>query len=397
MAREASESPASGPLKGIKVADFSSVIAGSYGVSLLGDLGAEIVKIESISGDFSRQWGPFLDKESRLFQGWNRNKRSIAVDLLSEDGLEIAYALVRQADVAVENFRPGVAEKLKIDYESLRAVNPGIVCCSISGFGSRGPYRDRPAFDPLLQTMSGTALANQRSTGGVGISSVAISDYGAAMLAVSGIVSALYYREKTGEGQKVETSLLQAAMAVQSHSFCKALEVEEASLAAIYPYRFFETRDSRIFIAAANDRFWRNLCNAVGAPELADDERYKTNPARVLHTEELTEALLTHLAKKTTAEWYEILVDAGVPCAPAQTYAQFFEDPQVEAMGMNPVIHHSTLGPIRVAGVPIDFEKTPGQIQRAAPTLGQHTEEILTELGYDENRIAALRDGQVIK
>ena len=383
---------ASGPLIGLKVVDLSSFIAGCYTALLMGDLGADVVKVEPLEGDGARYWGPFLAGESRFFQGWNRSKRSIAVDLRSDAGREIVHALLRVADIVVENFRPGVTKKLMIDYETVRAFNPRAIYCSITGFGTKGPHGDRPAYDPILQSMSGAARGNVRYCGQTSIGSVAVCDYGAGLLGSTGILAALYHRERTGEGQLIETSLLQAAMAVQNHMYCDALEVEEEPPFGIYPYRLFETKDDQIFIAAPTNKFWKILCDALGVPELAEDPRCTSNADRVEHADELSELLQPIFQQKTTSEWEAILVDRGAPCGPVMTWDEFFETPQVAAMGMNLRVEHSKIGPMRVPGVPLDFEKTPGRIQRAAPTLGEQTDEILSEIGYDAARIATLRE-----
>lgn len=386
-----------GPLAGVKVIDFSNFIAGCYGAMLLGDYGAEIVKIEALYGDAARYWGPFFKGESRFFQGWNRNKRSVAVDLLSEDGRAIIYELVKDADVVVENFRKGVTAKLKIDYETLRKMNPKLIYCSITAFGTTGPDSDRPGYDPILQSLTGAARGNERYSGSVSICSVAISDFGAGMLGAGAISAALYRRERSGEGQLIETSLLQAAMTQQSHMFVEALDAEEEPPFGIFPYTFFETKDDRIFVAAPTDRFWKLLCEAMGDSDLGADLKYATNPDRVAHRDELFERVQSHLKMKTTAAWETILLDIGVPCAPALTYEEFFRDPQVAAMEMNPVVEHSVIGPMRVSGVPVNFRGTPGAIQCAAPALGEHTDAVLVEIGYDGERIAQLREDGVIK
>ncbi len=392
-----SSSTNKGPLKGVKVVDFSSFIAGSYTTMLMGDMGAEVTKVESLRGDAARQWGPFLAGESRSFQGWNRNKRSLAVDLRTEEGLEIVYRIVIDADVVVENFRPGITEKLKIDYESLKAINPGLVYCSISAFGSKGPDGKRPGYDPVLQSLTGAARSNERLSGNVGVCSVPISDFGAGFLAWGSVLAALFHKERTGEGQRVETSLMQAAMTMQSHMFVKALEVKEEGAAGIFPYTFLNTKDDIIFIACGTDKFWKILCEAIDAPGLAEDPEYDTNPKRVIAAEKLRVILEDLLAKKTTKEWIEILVSAGMPCAPAQTQEEYFEDPQVEAMNMNAIVVHSKIGRTRLSGVPFHFEKTPGYVQSAAPMLGEHSDAILRECGYSDERIRSLCDNGIVK
>ncbi len=388
---------ASGPLVGVRVVDFCSFIAGSYAALLLGDLGAEVIKVESPAGDRARAWGPFLSGESRLFQGWNRSKRSLAVDLTTDDGRAVVHRLIERTDVVIENFRPGITAKLHIDYATARRLNPGVIYCSSTGFGSRGPLRLRPAYDPVLQALGGAAHGNLRYGGKIAICSVAVSDYQAAMLAVAGVLAALYHRQRTGEGQHLETSLLQAIMSAQSHWYCQALECEEEGPAGICPYRLSETKDEPIFVGAPTDEFFRRLCEALGTPELTEDPKYLTNPQRLRHQAELYARLEPCFRTKSAGEWERLLVAKEVPCAVVGTYQEFFAHPQVAAMDMNPVVDHPTIGPLRLAGVPIHFEKTPGHIQRAAPTLGQHTDEILRECGYDSEAIQALRRRGVIR
>jgi crotonobetainyl-CoA:carnitine CoA-transferase CaiB-like acyl-CoA transferase len=391
-----SSSIPAGPLVGVRVLDFSSFIAGSFTAMMLGDLGADVVKVEPLHGDLCRHWGPFIEGESRFFQGWNRNKRSVAVDLAAARGREIAHRLAAEADVLVENFRPGVTERLQIDYARLRELNPRLIYASSTAFGARGPYRDRPGYDPVLQAMGGSAHLQARYSGVVSINSTAVSDYHAATLLLAAIHAALYHRERTGEGQRVETSLLQAIMSTQSHFYVQPLARQEAGPLGIYPYRLFDTQDRPIFIAGGTDKFWRLLCDALGVPELGTHPEYDSNPKRVHQAEALTARLQPIFATRGAEHWEALLVECGVPCGAVRTPTEFFDDPQVEAMEMRPVVEHSVSGPLRVAGVPVHFEKTPGAVQRAAPVLGEHSSEVLRQLGYSDDAIEDLVHDRVV-
>jgi len=379
------------------VLDFCSFINGAYSASLMGDLGADVIKIEPLYGDLARAWGPFIKGESRPYQTWNRSKRGVALDLTSPAGREVVHKLVLTADVAIQNFRPGVAEKLSIDYHTLREIKPEIIYCSSTAFGSKGPDRARPGYDPILQSLSGLANETANYSGRVAISPVAASDYQASMLVLTGVLAALLHREKTGEGQRIETSLLQGIMSIQTHFYYQPLEAEAQGRVGIYPYRLFETSDGQIFIGGATDKFWRMLCELLGLIDLGADPRYDTNEKRTARSVEVGLILEPLIRQKTTAEWETLLKDKGVPCGAVGDWTSFFNSPQVEAMEMNQQTEHSLIGPARVTGVPISFEQTPGRIQRAAPLLGEHTEDVLMELGYDHEMIADLEGAGVIR
>ena len=385
-----------GPLTGIRVLDFCSFINGAYSASLMGDLGADVIKIEPMYGDLARAWGPFINGESRPFQTWNRSKRGIRLDLTQAAARRVIYDLTARADVAIANFRPGIAEKLGIDYYTLRDINPRLVYCSSTAFGSKGPYRDRPGYDPILQSISGLAKETANYSGRIAISPVAASDYQASMLVLTGVLAALLHREKTGEGQLIETSLLQGIMSIQTHFFYQPIEAEAQGRVGIYPYRLFETRDGQIFIGGATDKFWRMLCDVLGLADLANDPRYDTNEKRTARSAELAPILEPLFREKTTSEWQTLLMTKGVPCGAVSEWSEFFNDEQVKVMEMNQRVDHPVIGPAFVTGVPINFDQTPGKIQRGAPILGEHTREVLKEIGYDDEKIDMLVDAAIV-
>ncbi|MFP6584701.1 MAG: CoA transferase [Candidatus Hydrogenedentota bacterium] len=387
---------AQGPLSGIRILDCSTAVSGAFAATLLGDMGAEVIKVEPHTGDQSRQWGPFYNGEGRMFQAWNRNKRSISVDLKTDDGLGIFEKLVATADVIIENFRVGITQRLRIDYETVRKTKPDIIYCSVTAYGDKGPYQQRPAYDPILQAMSGAAKGNETYVGNVGICSVAVADYSTALLVVAGVNAALFSRTQTGKGQHVKTSLMQGVMTVQSHSFLDIPDTEPEGVTGLFPNKIFQGQDGLIHLSAPTLKFWKILCAVLGAPELADDPRYQTTAGRSANADELTLEIEKCLAKRPLAEWIELLVAENVPCSPILSYDEFFDDPQVTAMNMNPVIHHDKIGRVRTIGVAVDFESTPGGIQFPAPVLGEHSAEILGELGYSDSEVQQLTDGKIV-
>lgn len=390
------EPSASGPLKGIRVLDFGAYLAGSYHATLMGDMGADVIKVEPLTGDPTRLTPPFVGGESRVFIGWNRNKRGLVIDIRNEAGLNAVYDLVRGADVVTTNFRPKAAKKLKVDYDTFSALNPKLVYCAATGFGAKGPLSDQPSYDGIFQAMGGVAQANKITTGNVAIAAPVFIDIHTALLGLAGITAALFHRERTGEGQLVETSLLQGVMSVQPAQYCRAMEQEEEGVVGAYPYTIFETKDGHIFVGAPQEKYWHSFCQVIGLPALAEDVRYGSLADRVKRREELGEILQPVMREKSTDTWEALLMKDDVPCGAVRTSDEFMNHPQVAANNMKSVIHHPKIGPIQVFGVPINFEKTPGNIQRAAPMLGEHTREILRELGYDDERIEKLRSDEAI-
>lgn len=392
------------PLEGIRVLDLSRILSGPYCTMLLADLGADVVKVERPgSGDDTRQWGPpFVNGESAYFLSINRNKRSLAVDVSRPEGLEVVHRLALRSDVVIENFRPGVADRLGVGYPALSRLNPRLVYCSISGFGQTGPYRDRPGYDAVAQAMSGMMAITGPPDGPPTKHGMSIADLTAAMWAAVAIVTALLEREHSGLGQYVDVSLLDSQVSwltyVASGYFASGREPGRYGSAhpSIVPYQPFQTRDGWIMVAVGTDGQWQALCRAAGTPDLGSDPRFATNEGRVRHREVLLERLNGLFASRSTAEWIEALLAAEVPCGPLYRVSQVFEDPQVRHREMVVQLHHPKAGPLRMTGIPVKFQATPGSVRRPPPLLGEHTVEVLSELGYRKQEISALLEGRVV-
>lgn len=393
-----------GPLKDLVVLDLSRILSGPFATMTLADLGADVIKIEQPGeGDDTRQWGPpFQGDQAAYFLSVNRNKRSLAVDLKSPDGLEAVRRLARTADVVVENFRPGTAERLGLGYEELSAANPGLVYASISGYGQTGPDAQRAGYDAIAQARSGIMSVTGEPDGPpvrVGISS---SDLIAGTWAVIGILAALHEREKTGRGQWVDISLLDGSVSwltyVASGYFASGKVPERYGSAhpTIAPYQAFQTSDGFVMVAVGNDALWRRFAAALGRPELTEDARFATNPQRVAHREELVALLEDILLGATTGEWVSRLDDAGVPVGPIQTVEEALQDPQILARGMVAELEHPQAGPLKMVGCPIRLTRTPASVRTPPPLLGQHTDELLAASGYSRSDIARMhRSGTV--
>lgn len=376
-----------GPLDGVRVVDLTSYIAGSYGAMMLADLGADVVKVEAIEGDSFRELSGFY--------GWNRGKRSLAVNLKEPDGRAIVHRLARHADVVMENMRPGVVERLGVDYETLRAINPRLVYSTVTAFGSDGPYKDRPGFDPLLQAMGGL-MTLQGFGEAPQYLRIAPTDYYCAALACQAILAALFVRERTGRGQRVQTSLLQAVLALQS-----GLVVDYPGHEVIYrntpTYRLYQAGDGEsFFLAVGNQSFWVKLCKVIGREDLAQDPRFGSWMARRDNAEALMPLLESAFASKPAAEWVRILTDNDIPAALTQSLQQFMRDPAVLHHKMIVQYDHPELGPLSLMGQPLRFSETQAPDAGPPPTLGQHTTQVLRQAGYADHEIADLRRRGVV-
>ncbi|MFQ5839100.1 MAG: CaiB/BaiF CoA transferase family protein [Candidatus Methylomirabilales bacterium] len=391
-------------LEGMVVIDTTQIMAGPFCTLLLGDMGADVIKIERPDGgDDTRRMGPpFIAGESAAFLAMNRNKRSLVLNLKTDAGKELFRRLVRRADVLVENFRPGTMEKLGLGYEAIRTVNVGIIYCSISGFGQTGPYRLRGGFDLVAQGMSGLIGITGHPGGPPTKVGVPIADLNAGMYAAYAILSAYIHKLKTGQGQRIDTSLLEGAIAYtfwESAIFFGTGKIPEPMGSAHRlnaPYQVFRTKDGSISLGAANQPTWEKLCEAIGQPELTADPRFRENATRTERYQELAAILEAIFQRETTATWLSRLERAGVPAGPIYNLAQVYEDPHIRAREMVVELEHPVAGGIRQIGIPVKLSNTPGVISRPAPTLGQHTDEILEWLGLDQASIARLRGTGVV-
>jgi formyl-CoA transferase len=368
-----------GPLSGLRVLDLSAYIAGPYGCSLLADQGAEVIKIEPPSGDNLRKYPSTLEAESRAFVGVNRSKLGVVLDLKKAEDLAALLELVRTADVLVHNFRPSVPPRLGIAYEQLKRINPRLIYCAVTGYGETGPLREKAGYDQVLQTMTGMCALQGKRGGPPEILYGSVVDYYAAALVAAGVASALYEREKSGEGQYVGVSLLRSALTMQSARMVWAegepkevgRDMRSGGITGLHP-----TREGYLYISANTPHFWQALCTKVGLPELAADERYDSVRKRAQHFTEIVPKLHAALAERSALAW-EALFGEDVPCAAARTVEDMFDNEQVLAEDMVAEFAHPTLGSYRGFTRPVQFGRTPGPTPFAAPTLGQHTQSVL--------------------
>jgi crotonobetainyl-CoA:carnitine CoA-transferase CaiB-like acyl-CoA transferase len=392
------------PLEGVVVADLTENVAGPFCTQILGDMGADVVKVEHPDrGDDARAWAPpWWGAESATFLALNRNKRSLAVDLKHDAGQEIARRLVTRADVVVQSLRPGAAARLGLDFEGARALNPRVVYCSITAFGRRGPLRDLSGYDPMMQAYAGLMSINGHPGQEPARVGTSIVDMGTGMWAALGIVAALRQRDATGRAVEVTTALFDTTLMWVSYQLMGYLgsgEVPQAQgsgTAMIAPYQAFATADGHAMVGAPSDAMWRRLTAALEAPALADDPRFADNPARVRHRAELVDALTAITRRIKTSELVERLRGAGLPCAPILTLDAVAGEPQTRESGMLVEAPHPRLPDYRSVGLPVEWDGRRPAVRRVPPALGEHSADVLTALGYTLDDVRGLRARKVI-
>jgi crotonobetainyl-CoA:carnitine CoA-transferase CaiB-like acyl-CoA transferase len=391
------------PLDGFRVLDLTRFLSGPYATMVLAELGADVIKVEQPhTGDDSRRFEPKFGGESYPGAMPNRSKRSLSIDLKSDEGRETFLTLVKDADLVMENFRPGVVHRLGIDYESVKAVRPDILYCSISGFGQTGPYKHRPGFDIMAQGVSGflRMTGDGERPAKVGI---AINDIAAGATAIYSVLGAQLLRQRTGRGQYMDISLVEAGLAWtvwESGAYFGGGEIPQATGTRhrrSTPYQAYRTADGFVTIGAGNDRLWKRLCeDALGRPEWLEDPRFLTLPDRMRHIDDLEREIEEITRTRTTEEWIKIIDAAGVPCGPVLRYDETWEDPQVLARGMIAEMDHPIIGPMKTIAPPTKFSDMDFSVRRPTPWLGQHSAEVLREAGIDDARIAELFDRGVL-
>ena len=385
-----------GPIHGVKVLELAQIMAGPTCGLMLADLGAEVIKIEKIPGgdDTRRFLPPDVNGEAAAFMMMNRNKRGMALDLKTKEGVEVFKRLVKQADVVVENFRKGTLEKLGVGYEELKKINPKIILCEISGYGRTGPYADKGGFDLIAQGMSGLMSITGESKGKPPMKVGApVTDITAGILAATGVLAALVSRATTGVGQRVDTSLYEAGIVhtYWQSAIASATGVAPGPLGSAHPltapYQAFQTKDKWITVGASNQNTWLKLIDALGVKELQENEKFNSNANRMKNLTELTELLKKELVKKTAEEWLKLFDEKGLPCGPINTVTEMFEDPQTIERKMIVDVKNTKAGSFKAIGMPIKFSETKVEDTKESPTFGQHTKQILLDYGFKVKKL----------
>ncbi|MBW6462557.1 MAG: CaiB/BaiF CoA transferase family protein [Dethiobacteria bacterium] len=392
------------PLEGLKVVDLSRFIAGPYCAMKLGDMGAEVIKVESPGkGDDSRALGPpFLEGESAYYMSFNRNKKSITLNLREKEAREILHKLIADADVFVENFRIGVTEQMRLTYDDVKKIKEDIIYCSITGYGHNSPYREKPSFDVMIQGEAGLMSITGFPDGPPQRVGVAIADILGGFHAVEGILLALLVRQKTGKGQFIDVSLMDSIIAILTYQAGNFLATGETPARVgnrhpmITPYESFETSDGYVIFAVGNQRLWENFINVLGREDLNKDPRFADMTSRNRNPAELKSILEDITREKTTEEWVSVMEKAGVPCGRIRTIDQVLTDPHVDVREMVVEREHPKAGLIKLIGVPTKLSLTPGDVTLPPPTLGQHTVEILKGLGYSDAEVSELKDNGIV-
>ena len=394
-----------GPIHGVKVLELAQIMAGPTCGLMLADLGAEVIKIEKIPGgdDTRRFLPPDVNGEAAAFMMMNRNKRGMALDLKTKEGVEVFKRLVKQADVVVENFRKGTLEKLGVGYEELKKINPKIILCEISGYGRTGPYADKGGFDLIAQGMSGLMSITGESKGKPPMKVGApVTDITAGILAATGVLAALVSRANTGVGQRVDTSLYEAGIVhtYWQSAIASATGVAPGPLGSAHPltapYQAFQTKDKWITVGASNQNTWLKLIDALGVKQLQENEKFNSNANRMKNLTELTELLKKELVKKTAEEWLKLFDEKGLPCGPINTVTEMFEDPQTIERKMIVDVKNTKAGSFKAIGMPIKFSETKVEDTKESPTFGQHTKQILLDHGFKSEEIDSLMKQGVV-
>lgn len=391
-------------LAGLKVVDLSQVLAGPYCTMVLADMGAEVIKIEKYpNGDDTRTMGPFINEESHMYMMVNRNKKGVCLNLKTTEGLALFKELIQSVDVLVENYRPGVTKKLGIDYDTLKEINPELIYCSISGYGQTGPYSQKGGYDIMAQGLSGLMHMTGEADGRPVKVGFAVNDIAAAQTALQSILMAYIYKLRSGEGQYIDVSLVESGLAWtvwEAAAYFGKGELPDRTGTAhrvSAPYQGFKTQDDYILIGAGNQKLWEIFATkVVTRPDWLDDPRFATNYLRAQNVKVLEAAIESELIQHKAIHWLQRLDEHGIPSSPIYSYDQTLNDPHILERGMVLAYDHPVAGPMRTLGFPAKFSQTPGQLMKAAPTLGQHNEEILKSLHVTDERIKQLKEAKAI-